>query len=94
MPYQSGLSPSTRAARRQSRENPASLHRALLNSRATCFIVRDANGRALSYVYYESEPVATRRPSCSQRDETRRIAVNVAKLPVLRRSPSSRLMMC
>jgi hypothetical protein len=28
------------------------------------------------------------------RNEARRIAVNVAKQPVLRRSPSSRLMMC
>jgi hypothetical protein len=24
--------------------------------RDTCFIVRDANGQALSYVYYETEP--------------------------------------
>ena len=31
-----------------------------------CFIVRDANGQALSYVYYESEPgTGARRPSCS-----------------------------
>ena len=30
-----------------------------------CFIVRDANGQALSYAYYEMSPVAARRPSCS-----------------------------
>jgi hypothetical protein len=28
-----------------------------------CFIVRDANGQALSYVYYENEPGDDRQPS-------------------------------
>jgi hypothetical protein len=27
-----------------------------VEEQAACFIVRDANGEALSYVYYESEP--------------------------------------
>jgi len=34
-----------------------------------CFIVRDANGQALSYIYYESEPG---RRSGSQAAHTRR----------------------
>jgi len=28
-----------------------------------CFIVRDANGQALSYIYYESEPFTLLRSS-------------------------------
>jgi hypothetical protein len=37
------------------------------------FIVRDANGQALAYVYFE----------LLTRDEARRIAANIAKLPDL-----------
>jgi hypothetical protein len=32
-----------------------------------CFIARDANGQALSYIYYESEPGGVRQQSCSAR---------------------------
>jgi hypothetical protein len=48
-----------------------------------CFIVRDHSGQALAYVYYEEEP--GRRPAAEllTKDEARRIAANIAKLPSL-----------
>jgi hypothetical protein len=48
-----------------------------------CFIVRDANGQALSYVYYESEPARRSAVKLLSKDEARRIAANIAKLPQL-----------
>jgi endo-1,4-beta-D-glucanase Y len=52
-----------------------------------CFIVRDANGQALSYVYYESEAGRRSAAKLLSKDEARRIAANIAKLP--RRSPQA-----
>ena len=48
-----------------------------------CFIVRDANGQALSYVYYENEPGRRSAAKLLTKDEARRIAVNIEKLPDL-----------
>jgi hypothetical protein len=54
-----------------------------------CFIVRDANQQALAFVYFEDEPGRRAAAKLLSRDEARRIAAHVAKLPDLlkRNSP-------
>jgi hypothetical protein len=47
------------------------------------FIVKDATGHALAYVYFEEEPGRRAAAHLLARDEARRIAVNIAKLPGL-----------
>jgi hypothetical protein len=48
-----------------------------------CFIVKDANSFAVAYVYYDEEPRRRTSANLMTRDEARRIAVNIAKLPDL-----------
>ena len=54
-----------------------------IEDNGACFIIRDHNGQALSYVYYENEPGRRAAANLLTRDEARRIAINIAKMPEL-----------
>jgi hypothetical protein len=54
-----------------------------------CFIVRDNNGQALSYVYFEIEPGRRTASNMLTFDEARRIAANIAKIPQYRLGDAS-----
>jgi len=57
----------------------------MLDVRWPPFIVRDANRPALAYVYFEEELGRRAAAKLLYRDEARRIAANIAKLPELPR---------
>jgi hypothetical protein len=50
----------------------------------SCFVMKDANGQALAYMYFEKEPLRrNRRSELLTRYEAQRIAAVFAKLPEL-----------
>ena len=54
------------------------------------FVVRDANGQAVAYVYGREKREAADIAKVLTMDEARRIAGNVAKLPELLKGASSK----
>jgi hypothetical protein len=47
------------------------------------YIVRDANGQALAYVYPRDNEDEARQAKVLTKDEARRIAINIKRLPEL-----------
>jgi hypothetical protein len=48
-----------------------------------CYVVRDSAGQKLAYVYFEEKPGRQSAAKLLTKDEARRIAANIGKLPEL-----------
>jgi K+/H+ antiporter YhaU regulatory subunit KhtT len=47
------------------------------------YVVRDANGQAIAYIYSRENEAEARQAKVLTADEARRIAINIARLPEL-----------
>jgi hypothetical protein len=45
------------------------------------YVIRDGNGQALAYVYSRDNEAEARQAKVLTKDEARRIAINIARLP-------------
>ena len=62
---------------------PRSVDEANFKLDSRCFIVRDANGQALAYVYFEEEKGRRTAAKLLTQDEARHIADEIVKLPLV-----------
>jgi hypothetical protein len=64
---------------------PVAIHAQMRNPREACgpqrsgYVVRDANGRALAYLYSRDNLTEALQAKMLTKDEARRIAVNIAR---------------
>jgi endo-1,4-beta-D-glucanase Y len=58
---------------------------------AAYFVVRDNTGQALTYIYYENHAARRSAAKLLTKDDARRIAANIAKLPEKKTNKGERL---